>query len=71
MSEETEDYEQIKNIARCILLSQRVVNSLSENFFRDNVISETKYLYTNSNFLSKIDDLNKHLVAFNNGVYAF
>lgn len=58
------------SIAKCILLSQKISNSLSEKHFRDNVIAETKYLYTDSKFLSKLDDLNKHLVlAFNNGVF--
>ena len=50
LSEETEDFEQIKSIDKCILLSQKNSNSLIEKHFRDNLIPETKYLYTDSKF---------------------
>jgi P4 family phage/plasmid primase-like protien len=69
LSDDAEDFEIIKNIAKNIISTQKLISSLSEKHFRDNVISETKYLFTDDKFLNKLDDVNKHLVAFTNGVF--
>ena len=63
------EYEMIRDSAGRIVALEKLIGELSNKRFRDSVLEEAKVLFYCEDFLSKLDEQNKHLVAFTNGVY--
>ena len=48
---------------------QRIIDRLLNLTFKKQIMEEAKTLFFDPNFFQKLDDTNKHLIGFENGVY--
>jgi len=48
---------------------QRIIDRLLNLTFKKQIMEEAKILFFDANFFQKLDDTNKHLIGFENGVY--
>ena len=59
----------IEKLASQLESLNKILKGLGNRQFRDNVIEEWKVLHYDANFMRYLDDKNKHLIGFENGVY--
>lgn len=57
------------NIRKKIENIQKIKNNLKTTRFKKDLMQECKYLFYHENFLDKLDEISRHLLVFNNGVY--
>lgn len=72
---ELEDDEEQDALFKKGLLKQKkdninkIIKKLKDCKFKKNLIDECKHLFYDETFYEKLDELNRHLIGFNNGIY--
>lgn len=69
-----EDIEQDTMLKKELLIQRKkniskIIKKLKDNKFKKNLMDECKHLFFDDKFYEKLDELNKHLIGFNNGIY--